>query len=242
MRRALVVLGVVFGFLTTLTTSVRADANRPVYADRVAVRFVTPETGGAATPRFVTEREVAFFARIEATLEQTPLENNEYPERYVRSAVDRFVARTMLARLAVGRGTEPPEFSRLTSEARAELADRLGGPVNGAAILADVMKKEGIDEDELTAFLRDQVRATHYVDKAITPIVTVTEEQLREAFRSTIHPFSKMKFDDARARLRRWLVMERLRAAEVEFLQGARARIEIVSVLLPAKSSLPVAR
>jgi hypothetical protein len=215
----------------------RADApherSGSTVADRVAVRFVTPETGGAAHPRFLTEREVAFFARIEAILEQTPLEPGEYPDRYVRSAIDRVVARTMLARLAIGRGTEPPDFPRLTSEARAELADRLGGP----NVLADAMRKEGLEEDELTGFLRDQVRAAYYVDKAITPILAVTEEQLREAFRSTLHPFPRTKFEDVRVRLRRWLQMERLRAAEVEFLQGARARIEIISVIPPAPPS-----
>jgi len=33
-------------------------------ADRVAVRFIAPETGGAAHPRFFTERELGFFTRI----------------------------------------------------------------------------------------------------------------------------------------------------------------------------------
>ena len=68
-------------------------------ADRVAVRFVTPETGGAAKPRFLTEREIAFFARLEAINEQLPVEADIYPERYVRAASDRLVARAMLASL-----------------------------------------------------------------------------------------------------------------------------------------------
>ncbi len=197
-----------------------------VVADRVAVRFVSPETGGAARPRFFTERELAFFARIEALLEQTPLEGSEYPERYVRSAIDRLVARSMLASLMLQRGVEPPDLPRLAHEARAELESRLGPP----NVLADAMRKEGIEEEELLSFLRDEVRAAYYVDRAITPILGVTEDSLREAYRSMVHPFRKEKFDDARGKLRRWLVAERLRAAELEFLQGARTRVKIVTV------------
>lgn len=205
----------------------RADVDHggTVQLDRVAVRFVAPETGGAARPRFLTERELAFFARIEALMEQTSLESNDYPERYVRTVTDRLVARTMLASLMIQRGVEPPDLPRLALEARGDLEARVGpGP------LADAMKKEGIDEEELLSFLRDEVRATYYVDRAVTPILSVTEDGLRESFRSMLHPFRKDKFDDVRLKLRRWLVTERLRAAELEFLQGARARIKITTV------------
>jgi hypothetical protein len=208
---------------------VLSPASGEIVADRVAVRYITPETGGSARPRFLTERELAFFARIEALLEQTPLEPNDYPERYVRSAVDRLVARSMLASLMVQRGIEPPDLPRLTIEARGELEARVGG----AHVLTDAMKKEGIEEEELLSFLRDEVRAAYYIDKSIVPILAVTEDSLREAFRSTLHPFRGQRFDDVRVKLRRWLVTERLRAAELEFLQGARARIKITAVRPP---------
>lgn len=197
-----------------------------VVADRTAVRFVTPETGGAAHPRWITERELAFFARLEAMMEQVPIGSGEYPDRYLRTATDRLVARAMLASLMVQRGTEPPDLPKLAQDARAELADRVGG----AAALDAAMKKEGIDEDELLAFLRDEVRAAFYVDRGITPILATTEDSLREAYRSALHPFKNVKFEDARTRLRRWLVAERLRAAELEFLQGARARIKVTAI------------
>lgn len=206
-----------------------AHAQAPTVVDRVAVRFISPETGGAARPRFLTEREIAFFARIEALIEQVPIEADVYPERYVRSATDRLVGRAMLASLLVQRGSEPPDLPRLALDARAELADRIGG----AAVLDDALQREGIDDAELMAFLLDDVRATWYVDKAITPIIAVTEDSLREAFRSTQHPFRNLKFEDARVRLRRWLVAERMRSAELEFLQSARARIKIATVLVP---------
>jgi hypothetical protein len=206
-----------------------ADPGPDRIPDRVAVRFLTPETGGAARPRFLSEREVAFFARLEAMAEQVPLDGDVYPERYVRTAIDRLVARAMLASLLVQRGSEPTDLPRLTLDARAELVDRVGG----AAVLDDAMQREGIEGPELMLFLRDQARASWYVDRAITPILAVSEDALREAFRSTLHPFRSMKLEDARPRLRRWLAAERMRSAELEFLQSARARIKIATVLVP---------
>lgn len=205
-----------------------AEDSKAPAADRVAVRFIAPETGGAAHPRFFTERELGFFTRLEAFFEQTPLADNEYPERYVRSAIDRLISRTMLASLQVQRGVEPPDLNKLALESRAELEARLGQ--NGEKVLADLMKKEGIEEDELLGFLRDQARAAFYVDRTVTPILVVSEDALREAYRTTIHPFRNQKFDEARVKLRRWLVVERLRAAETEFLQSARQRVRVMTV------------
>ena len=48
--------------------------------------------------------------------------------------------------------------------------------------------------------------------------------------RAANHPFRGLRFDDARPRLKRWLVVERQRAAELEFLQSARTRIKITPV------------
>lgn len=191
--------------------------------DRTAVRFVTPETGGGAKPRFVTQRQLAFFARAEAIMEGLSLEPGEYPERYVRLATDRLVARAMLASLMKQRGLEPPDLPKLALEARTDLADRLGG----AAALADLMRGEGLEDEELAAFLRDQVRAIWYVDKGITPILSVTDDALRESYRAGSHPYKSLRFEDARQGLKRWLVSERARVAEMEFLQGARTRIKV---------------
>jgi hypothetical protein len=197
-----------------------------VVPDRTAVRFVTPETGGVARPRFLTQRELAFFARAEAALEGLSVDPGEYPERYTRVATDRLVARAMLASLMVQRGLEPPNLPQLALEARADLADRLGGPVARAKLL----EAEGLDEPELQVFLRDQVRATWYIDKGISPILAVTDDQLRETFRAAGHPYKALKFEDSRARLKRWIIAERARAAEIEFLQGARTRIKVTVI------------
>ena len=214
--------------LALVLLSAHASAQEPAQPDRVAVRFIAPETGGAAKPRFLTERELGFFARVEALIEQVPLEGDAYPERYVRAATDRLVARAMLASLLIHAGSEPPDLPKLAVEARAELADRIGGN----AVLEDALQREGLDEAELTTFLRDQVRAVWYVDKTLQPILAVTEDSLREAYRSTVHPFRTVKYEEAKGRLRRWLAAERMRSAELEFLQSARARIKIATVLV----------
>ncbi|MCL2776533.1 MAG: hypothetical protein FWD73_00915 [Polyangiaceae bacterium] len=198
-------------------------ARRGISADRVAVRYVTPETGGMARPRFVTDRTLALFARFEAMTEQVPMPEADYPERYVRSALDRLIARSMLASLLSQRRIEPPDLPGRVDGARAELAARVGG----SSALDAAMKREGIDDEELTVLLREQVRAAFYIDKAIVPILAVTEDALREAYRSAAHPYRNVKYEDVRDRLRLWVATERQRAAELEFLQSTRARISI---------------
>ncbi len=218
-----------FALIAALASVDAAALAADTVVDRAAVRYVSPETGGNARPRFLSEREIAFFARVEAAMEQADVGERDYQERFVRSAVDRLIARAMLSSLMLQRGTEPPDLPRLAAETRTELADRVGG----AASLATLMRSEGITEAELGTFLYAEVRAAYYVDRALVPILAVTEDQLREAHRSALHPYRNLRFEDVRQPLRRWIVSERLRAAELEFLQGARARIKIV----PLRSS-----
>ncbi len=210
-------------FAVTLFVSA---ASADVTADRTAVRFVTAETGGNAKPRFITERELAFFTRLEAAMENVTLGAAEYPDRYVRPATDRLVARAMLSSLLLQRGSEPPDLPKLTNEMRAELADRVGGE----KVLTSLLEKEKIDEPELLAFLKEQVRANWYIDTSVTPILAVTDDQLRETFRSALHPFKNTPYDEVKPRLKRWLVAERARVSELEFLQGTRARIKVTVV------------
>lgn len=221
-------ISVVLAILATATAS-HAQPAGPVTLDRTLVRFVSAETGGNARPRFLNEREVAFFTRVGALVEQADLPEGLYPERFVRTAVERLVARAMLASLLVQRGSEPPDLPRKAEEARADLAARVGGP----AVLEALLASEGITEEELGGFLRDQVRAATYVDRALSPILTVSEDQLREAHRGATHPFRGSKLEEVRPRLRGWLVTSRLRAAELEFLQSARGRVKIATNAAP---------
>lgn len=194
--------------------------------DRVAVRFTAPETGGVARPLFLTSRQLAFFARCESVMDRVPMPEGEYTERYVRLSMDRLMARAMLAALLLRRGEEPPALPQRVAEARGDLADRVGGH----AALAALQEREGIDDDELARLLRDQVRAAWYVDAAVTPIDAMTEDALREAFRSALHPYRDLSYQEAREPFRRWVRLERFRSAELEFLQGARSRMTVDAI------------
>ncbi len=59
--------------VATLSTLVAGGASAQtaphVVADRAVVRFLSPETGGVAHPRFVLERTLALEARLEAMAE-----------------------------------------------------------------------------------------------------------------------------------------------------------------------------
>jgi hypothetical protein len=193
--------------------------------DRTAVRFFAPETGGSSKPRFVTERELAFEARLEALADQAA-GSAAYDDRYVRAALDRHVAEEMLSALQIQSGLEPPDLPARADSERLGLVERLGG----AAALASAMSVEGIDDSELGAILRRRARAAYYVDRALTPILHPSEEQLREVHRTSANPYKQLPFEQAKGPLERWFVEERLRVAETTFLQSARSRVRIVVV------------
>jgi len=226
--RALVAWGVV---LVASLAPAPARA-KPASVDRVVVRYFTPETGGAAKPRFVTERQLAFFSRVESRTEGVDVPKGDYPARFVRAALDRIIAEDMLADLQIRRGIEPEGLPRLADEARAELELRVGG----ASRLAQLMEEEGLDDAELRVALMRRVRAAHYVDRAIQPILRPNEEELRTAFRTSLHPLRTFRFEDVRDEMVRWLVQERLRLVSADFLQAARARVTIAFVPKPEGS------
>ena len=83
--------------------------------------------------------------------------------------------------------------------------------------------------DEEIARLR-QARAIYYLDRHVTPLLLPSEEQLRDVFHSSAHPFRDKKFEDVRKDFVRWFVAERAKAIESTFLQTARSRVKIVIV------------
>jgi hypothetical protein len=219
-----------FALALTLVSGVtRAQPSPPssphATIDRVAVRYYAPETGGSGHPRFVSERMLAFEARLDALAERAP-DSAAYEDRFVRAALDRHIAEDMLAALAVQSGGTPGDLAARAQEERTGLLERVGG----ADGLRAAMTSEGIDDEEVEALLRRRVRASWYIDRALTPLVRPTDEQLREVFRTSAHPFKNQPFDAVRPALERWFVEERLRAAETTFLQVARARVKIVVV------------
>jgi hypothetical protein len=212
-------------FLALAPSAARGETAAHATIDRVAVRYYAPETGGSARPRFVSERMLAFEARLDALGEGAP-DSAALGDRFVRAALDRHVAEDMLSALAVQSGTVPGNLPALADEERTGLVERLGGE----AVLRAAMAAEGVDDSELDALLRRRVRAAWYIDRTLTPLLRPTEEQLREVFRTSANPFKNQPFDAVHPALARWFVEERLRAAETTFLQVARARVRVVVV------------
>jgi hypothetical protein len=225
--------------LLVLASSSPARAQEPVrpptaalVVDRVVARFFSPETGGSAQPRFVTERMLAFETRLDAMADRPDGIGDGYDERRVRAALDHHVVEEILASLALKltTGARPSvelsaaPLAALQADLRDALFERLGSRERIVAAAA----AEQIDAGELDDLFRRAALAAWYIDRAVAPILHPTEEQLREVFRTAAHPYRGRPFDQVRAALARWFVSERLRVAESSFLQGARARLKVV--------------
>jgi hypothetical protein len=198
--------------------------------DRVAVRFFAPETGGAARPRFITDRILSFEARLLAMSEQGASGELAPQERYLRLAIDRHVTEELLSSLGIEGAKDTFDLGRLADEARLELEGRIGGP----GPLARAAAIEQIEPEEVQALFLRHARALYYLDRHVTPLLSPSEEQLRDAFHSAAHPYRDKKFEDARKDFVRWFVAERVKAVESTFLQTARSRVKIVIVGQPA--------
>jgi hypothetical protein len=216
-----------------LTPAVQGDPSAATAAspdravlDRVAVRFYAPETGGAARPRFITERTLSFEARLLAMSEQGASPEAPPQERYLRLALDRHVADELLSFLGIEGARDSFDLAPLADEARAELERRIGGRV----ALQRAATVEQIDPEEVEALFLRQARAIYYLDRHVTPLLLPSEEQLRDVFRSSAHPFRDRKFDDVKKDFTQWYIAERIRSAEATFLQTARTRVKIVIV------------
>ncbi len=200
--------------------------------DRAVVRFYAPETGGSAHPRFVDQRVLAFEARLESMAERPEGIGDGYQERHVRAALEHHVGEEMLASLAHKLiGGSPPnrrptdeDLARVGQDLGAALFERLGGK----ALVEQAAAAEQLDASELDAILRRQALAAWYLDRAVAPLLQPTEEQLREVFRTSAHPYRGQPFEQVRAELARWFVVERVRVAESAFYQGARTRVVVV--------------
>jgi hypothetical protein len=225
---AVLVSGLVFGtgpLEAQESSGTSASPDRAIL-DRVAVRFYAPETGGASRPRFITERVLSFEARLLAMSEQGFAAATPPEERHLRQAIERHVAEELLSSLGIEGGKQTADFSRLADDARAELEERIGGE----KLLREAALAERIDPEEVQAIFLRHARAEYYLDHNVTPLLYPDDEQLHEVFRTAAHPFRNRHFEDVRKELARWLVAERLKAAESTFLQTARTRVKIVIV------------
>ena len=212
MRAHGAVLAMAMAMLVGATSIAQAEGRSGI--DAVAYRFAAPELGGWAKPRFITQRMLAFEARLEALAEQLPLDAG-YAARHVRAALDRHVAEEVLASLPTTPPLAAADVERLASSFAPTLPQ-------------EAADREGIALSEVHALAVRQARAALYVDRALSPILHATEEQLREVYRSSSHPYRGRPFEEVRGPLELWFIGERLRVAESTFYQSARTRIKVV--------------
>ncbi|HEX8790737.1 MAG TPA: hypothetical protein VF765_07280 [Polyangiaceae bacterium] len=202
----------------------------PVTVDRVAVRFYSPETGGADHPLFVLERRLAFEARLEAMGDG----RTGYDDRDVASAMDRDIAEQILVGLAHKLIDESPadkrpdlrDLVKVEQDVAAGMVARFGGrPAVDAAAAG-----EQIDPSEVDTLLTRAGLAAWYIDRSITSLLHPDEEQLREVYRTGGHPYRGQPFETVRQQLEQWYVVERARAAENAYVQSARSHAHVVIV------------
>lgn len=195
----------------------------PVVVDRVVARWQAPELGGAASPQFVLERQLAFEARLEALASGAP--PDAVPdERHVRGALDRLVAETLLSKLPVRPTPAPTEVAKRAEAARLLLEDRVGGKDR----LVAAAQAEGIVSEELDALLRRTARASLYLDRMVAPMFDPSEAELREVHGSGRTPYSSRPYREVADLVRRWLIARRVEDALDAYYQRARSRIRMV--------------
>jgi hypothetical protein len=208
--------------LTALLLAGSAGAE-PVTLDRVAVRFYAPETGGVERPRFITQRRLAFEARIEALADQSRGDEAAYRERHLSAALERHVSEVLLASLRID--PEPSEvvMSRQVELARKLLVDRVGGE----DALLTAQRAEGVSTAELSSLLRRQARASLYLDRMVAPMLRPSDAELEAIQRSAPAALQNEPFARVRPLLLRWYVSRRLGSAMSSFFQEARSRVTI---------------
>ncbi len=153
-------------------------------------------------------------------------------DRDVRNALDHDVAEQVLASLGqkliddspADKRPPPSEIDavvRLVSRAQLE---RLGGRARVDAAAA----AEQIDASEVDAILHRGAFAAWYLDRAVSPLLHPSDEQLRDVYRTSAHPYRGQPFDTIHDALSRWFVIDRVRVADSAFLQAARSHVKIV--------------
>jgi hypothetical protein len=220
--------------VAALSISSAAGAQPPaaILFDRTVARYTTPEMGGETHPRFVFGRTLAFEARLEVMARGGPDAGEGYSERDVRAALDHHIAEEILASLAAKLVADSPADKRPSAQdldavrqkVVAATLESLGGRdgVDTAAHL------ERIDRAEVDALLERGAMAAWYLDRAVTPLLHPSDDQLRDVYRTAEHPYRGRPYDVIHDALDRWFVLERLRVAESGFLQSARSRLRVV--------------
>jgi hypothetical protein len=187
--------------------------------DRVVVRWYT--LGAAQRPRFVTARELAFEARVEALSEEPGAKG--YSDKHVRAALQRRITETILAELPVEPAPSKKQVAAYAEAARVILEQQVSGRAN----LKAAATAEGISAGEINALLRRRARASWYLDRMVAPMLRPSELDLREVHKRGETPFSQQRYEDVEEPLRRWYIATRLREAIDEYYRGVRSRVRV---------------
>lgn len=225
-RWRLVPLALALGLLVCgLSSSARAQ---PLVVDRVVVRFTAPELGGVRSPRFISQRILAFEARLEALADpdRIPGDKRPYRDRHVRAALERHITETLLAASHIDPEPTDAEITRQTRAARLMLDQRIGGE----KVLEAAARAEGIEEREILGILRRRALASIYLDRMVAPMLKPSEAELRNIQRTVQTPFKNKPFSEIEDALRRWYVSRRLSAALASYYQNARSRVHVTII------------
>lgn len=232
--------------------------------DRVVVRWISRATGGVQQPQFITARELAFEARVEAIVENRGRRGPPYLDKHVRSALERRIAETMLAQLPVDPKPSPRQVAIYAESARRLLEKRISEPIlrlkadalkaagrlnaettaearneaeaQAAEILRRARSAEGIAPGELDTIMRRRARASWYLDKTVAPMLRPSELDLREVHQRGETPFTERSFDDAADDLRQWYVASRLATALDRYFRSVRSKVKITMIERPEAS------
>lgn len=212
-----------YALLVSLALAAPAARAEPLQLDRAVVRFHAPETGGVQRPRFISERTLAFEARIEALAAQERMSGEPYRDRHVSAALERHVSEVLLSSLRIEPEPSDAVMARQVELARKVLSERVGGE----ALLQEAQRAEGISSAELSALLRRQARASIYLDRMVAPMLRPSDAELEAIQRSAPAALQNEPFARVRPLLLRWYVSRRLSSAMASFFQEARSRITI---------------
>lgn len=211
--------------------------------DRTAVVFSSPDTGGADSPRSITERELAFEARIEAlAMGESPEDERGVPKpRFLRAALDRHVATEILASIPIdqrerravdpcSRERRPAEDERKDLELRVALARGiLVTRVRGESKLGDAAQREGMSEGDILRMVRREALAARYVDLVIAPMVVPSPAEIRDAHR-TLPALRDKPLAEVSCDIARMLLAQRLAQALAQFRESSRSRVTLTLV------------
>lgn len=211
---------------TAFDVRAQAHAEESSTVDKSVVRFSAPEIGGARSPRFIFERELAFEARLEALTDSefTKRSNVPYLERHLQLALERTIAETLLAALRVESTPTEKDIVRQANNAKRILLDRIGGQ----AVLEQAARAEGMSEGDVLSVFRRRARAAIYLDQMVSPMLSPSNAELRQVYATEPHPYRSLAVDKALPLLRRWVVGRKLREAFAQYYQNARQRIQVV--------------